>query len=221
MAKDSRKETLQLVKQTYDLIDPSGKNTERILAELTAMTDKEFDAFIEALEKGDDQFTVEMPNMVLKMDMRKLYKAAEGLGLEIFEHLDLIDRGNGMKYRTEHKYAVLCLPIRRTQQFIEKKMSLPDGRLQIDHMTGQVSGAAESSGFGKEEIQILDNRGLHNSLAELLLIRGGNPEAFSNFSHELEETGAANLDTTDPNQRTRVAKVLGVFLRAIHFDNTL
>lgn len=196
----------KLVSSVYDLIDPSGYNTQRFEQQLDSMTDVKFKQWITQLKTGEARLTIEMPNMASQMTVGKLLSAAKLTNTALFQKLIRTDVATGRTYTTVHEYPTLELPVRRTQQTIEKKMRLPGADNTIDAITGQVTATDKASAIGKEEIQILFNRGLENTLKEFLRTRGGDPELFAKFVQQLEETGQADIDTDDPMTKTRVSE---------------
>jgi hypothetical protein len=207
-----------LVSKVYDLIDPSGYNTDAFVKMVDGMSDTAFKQWIAQLESGEARLTIEMPNMVSRMSVEKLLKAAELTETKLFQQIVHKDISTGIEYETPHKYPILELPIRRTQQVIEKKMRIPGNDNSIDAMTGQVSSSAKASAIGKEEIQILYNRGLENVLKEFLQVRGGDPELFAKMVQQLEETGQADVDTDDPMTKTRVSETVNTLFAGMQLE---
>ncbi len=78
--------------------------------------------------------------------------------------------------------------------------------------------SAKASAIGKEEIQILYNRGLENVLKEFLQVRGGDPELFAKMVQQLEETGQADVDTDDPMTKTRVSETVNTLFAGMQLE---
>lgn len=218
---EKKKKIVALVCSMLDYIDESGHNTELFKSQVGSMSDKDFAKYMQLLKEGKVQLNVEMPNLKSKFDMHRLYAAAKKLGVKIFVRLKKIEPISGKTILTEHEYPVLSLPIRRTQQIIEKKMSLPEGDRTLDALTGQVTGPDQAAALSKEEIQILYNRGLTNTLREMLQVRGGNPELWAEFKQQIEETGEADIDLNSIDVHTRVSQMTGVLLKSMHIDSNL
>lgn len=218
--KAKRKQLVDTVVEIYDLLDPDGYNGKRFREKMEAMSEKEFASFIKLVKSGAWKASIEMPNLKSSYDMEKIYKAADKLGVKIFTKVRMFDQSTGVHYLTNKEYPVLSLPIRRAQQTIDHKMALPDGDTHIDAMTGQVTGPDHAARTTKPEVQILDNRGLKNTMKEFLQVRGGNPDAYAEFKQQLEETGEANIDTAAAG-RTRTAQTAGILLKGMHIDSNL
>ena len=122
---------------------------------------------------------------------------------------------------TPEEYMVLQLPVRRQQQFLDEKLSVPDNDKTIDGLTGQVAGDSKCTSFTTPEIQIFHARNLDASLFEMANVRGGNINNYAEFKRSLEETGEVSLNQLDPMNRTRVAVIGQVFLTAMHLDINL
>ena len=200
--KEKKQKIIDLVTSVFDKIDneENGYNSQKFRALVEPMGEKRFNDFINHMRNGDYKISVEVPNMVARMDMDKLYEAADMIGSKIFQRLRITDPETGRVTLTNSEFPVLNLPIRRTQQTIEKKMNLPEGDTLTDALTGQVTGDDKASRMNNKEIQILYSRGLTQTLSELVQIRGGNPDKYAEFSQEIEETGTANQPVNDEDE---------------------
>lgn len=218
---EKKKKIVDYVTKVYKTLDPSGYNSDRFKEFVEGMSENQFKEFVKKIKNGEYHFSIEMPNMVARMEVDNIYKAAEITKTKLFHRLQTTDPGTGVQYLTDEEYPVMLLPCRRTQQTIEHKMSLPKSDKTVNAMTGQVTGPDKASSINKEEIQILYNRGLTNTLKEFLNIRAGNPELYSKYSQQLEETGQANIDTDDPADRTRTSQTANVLLHGMHIASNI
>ena len=218
---EKKAKIIKHVTRTFNKIDPSGYNAKKFTDMVQAMSEPELKKLIQAIKDGKWRLTVEMPNLKTKMEMPKLLQAAEELGVKIFQRLKITDVTTGVTYWTNEAYPILALPVRRTQQTIEKKISLPHDDQMIDALTGQVTGADKAAAISNPEIQALHTRGLDETLKELVQVRGGNPETYGVFRSQLEESGSADIDTSDPTDRTRVAQMAKVLLAGMHIDSNI
>ena len=204
-----------------DIMDPTKLNSNRYHRLLDHMTDKEFDQWMNYVKEGKWKIHILAPNLVVKLTSANNLKAADKIKCKLFHKLWMKDASTGREYLTDNEYLILNLPIRRQQQFLDEKMSVPDNDRQIDGMTGQVTGDSKSSSVTNPEIQILAFRGLDATLEEFVNVRGGNIAAYSDFKRQAEETGEIKLNSLDPNTRSRVAVVGQVLLRSMMIDNNI
>jgi hypothetical protein len=215
---EKKKKIKALVTKTFNKLDPEGYNAKKFAEFIDGLSEAKFKEFVKKLNSGEWRLTIEMPNMTSRIDINDAFEAADDLGVEIFHRLRMTDPTTGQQILSDRKYAILELPVRRTQQTIDHKMSVPEDDRRIDMATGQVVGPDQASRFGKEQIQILYNRNLTMSLREILQIRGGNPRKYAEFAQQLIENGEADIDTLDPEDRTRVAQITKIMMQSMHLD---
>jgi hypothetical protein len=204
-----------------DILDPSETNSKRYHRILDHMTDKEFDQWMNYVKEGKWQIHIVAPNMIVNLRNENILKAADKVGCKLFHRLWIEDPTTGRKYLTDNEYLILNLPVRRQQQFLDEKMSVPDHDRTIDGLTGQVTGDSRASSITNPEIQILAARGLETTLQELVNVRGGNMHAYAEFKRQAEETGDITMSTLDPNTRSRVAVVGQVMLNSMMLDTNI
>lgn len=216
-----KKKILDYICKLCDTMEPSGLNSKRYRRIIGQMNDKEFDQFMNYMKEGKWQLHLVAPNMIVNLQNEDLLKACDLIGLDLFQRVWMYDRATGRKYLTDNKYMFVKLPIRRQQQFLDEKISVPDNDRTIDGLTGQVTGDSRSCSITNPEIQILAARGLDKTMQELVNIRGGNIHGYSEFRRMLEENGEADLDMIDPNSRTRASVVGSKLLQSMMLDTNL
>ena len=216
-----KKKILDFICKLCDTMEPSGLNSKRYRQIIGQMNDKEFDQFMNYMKEGKWQLHLVAPNMIVNLQNEDLLKACDLIGLDLFQRVWMYDRATGRKYLTDNKYMFVKLPIRRQQQFLDEKISVPDNDRTIDGLTGQVTGDSRSCSITNPEIQILAARGLDKTMQELVNIRGGNIHGYSEFRRMLEENGEADLDMIDPNSRTRASVVGSKLLQSMMLDTNL
>jgi hypothetical protein len=209
---DKRKAILAYLKKNLAKIDPTG---------FTDATDKQFEKLMLGLKHGHWQFHIYLPNMKERFSTRDLLETAKMVDCKIFHRLWLTNPATGKKYLTRHAYPVYNVPLRRMEQFLDKKMSVPDGDKTIDGLTGQVTGKDKASAISNPEIQGLHSRGLRKTLDELVTVRGGDITSYGEFRSQLEEQGDSSLRTLGGNSVSRTAKIAEVFLTAMHIESNL
>ena len=205
--KTKKEKIIEYLVSYLNKIDKSGKNADRYYKLLSAMSDTAFDQFMHLVKEGKYQFHLMVPNMEIHINIDDLMIVAKELKVEIFHQLWMKDEITGKRYLTPESYPVLQIPIRRAQQFLDKKISVPDSDRSIDGLTGQVIGDDRATTFSNPEIQIMYARGLTTTLQEFLRVRGGDINAYGEFKRQMEETGSASLAKLDPSNRTRVAVI--------------
>ena len=216
-----KKKILKYVVESIAGIDPNGDNVKRYTDMFNKMSDKEFHQFMVNMRDGKWQFHLVIPNMTKKTPPANVIATAKKVGCELFHRLWLTDEGSGRKYLTRSKHVVLNLPVRRMQQYLDKKLSVSESDTSIDGLTGQVTGADRSSSITNPEIQALNSKGLNKTLSELVTVRGGDIGAYGEFKRSLEEQGDASLDALESNSISRTAKVTEILLAGMHIESNL
>ncbi len=220
--KVKRKKIQDYVLKAMKLLDPrTNTNYEYWKNKFDSMSDKDFDNFMHNLRDGKENIHMYVPPFKVKLQNRELVNAAHALGVKLMHRLWMTDNHTGIKYLTPEEYMVLQLPVRRQQQFLDEKLSVPDNDKTIDGLTGQVAGDSKSCSITNPEIQIFHARNLDSTLFELANVRGGNIGNYAEFKRSLEETGEVSLNQLDPMNRTRVAVIGQVLMTAMHLDVNL
>lgn len=218
---ERRKKAQEYILKHISMIDPTGNNTERYQAIFQKMSDKDFDTFMTNIKEGRQKLFVYAPNMENNLNLNDILKTGESLNLKLLDKLRLWDSSTQKYYTTPHEYLVVNLPIRRLKQYLKDKISVPDDDRKTDALSGQVIKPDKGSSVSMVEMQTMISKGLHNSIAELTNVRGGNIAAYADFKAELEETGEGSLKTSAENSRPRAAVVAGVYLTSMMLENNL
>ena len=186
-----------------------------------SMSDADFDKFMHFLKDKKTNIHMFVPPLKVTLKNAELVDAAHKLGVKLMHRIWMTDPNTGMKYLTPEEYMVVQLPVRRQQQYLDEKISVPDNDKTIDGLTGQVTGDSAAYAISNPEIQIMQARNLDASLFEYVNVRGGNINSYAEFKRALEETGSVSLNSLDPNNRTRVAVMGGVLLTSMMIENNL
>ena len=188
------------------------------------MDDAQFTAYMQQLHDGSAVLSVEVPNLTkTKLSVQNNFKIAKELGHEFFEQLWLTDPATGTVYLTPHKYLVVDLPLRRQQQMLIKKTSIPESNKQVDEMTGQPTGDSHAASMTFPELQVLYARGADAVIEELIKLRGGDTKAFQRMNRQATATGGVSIAAVKQQGPTRVksTETLGTLLTAMHLSNNL
>lgn len=214
--------TAELLKWIERLLPGSG-NAKIYEDRFKTMSDEEFDAYMSALASGEQVLSLVAPNLAeSKLSIERNLQIAKELGHEFFQHLWLTDPVTNVTYRTPKKYLVIDLPLRRQQQLLVKKMSIPDDNRHVDELTGQPTGASAGSKLTFPEVQVLNARGLDRSIEELLKFRGGDVKANQMLTRQIVETGGGSQDAVKRTPtKVKSTVTLGIFLKSMHLDNNV
>lgn len=201
-------------------IDPTGKNTKRYKDFFQSLSDKEFDEWMKNIRDKKEVLTYYNAPLDKSVKVEQLLAVAKRLNIELYTRLKLWDTVTQSYYLTPHKYIVLRLPVRRMSQFVDHKLSVPEGDSKIDLLTGQVIKPDKGSSLSQVEVQALYARGLENTILELIKYRGGDVVAFGDYKRELEETGKTSIGK-DTGSVVRSAVILQVLLSGLHISSNV
>lgn len=214
--------TAEIIKW-IDMLLPGSPNAALYTKRLAAMSDAQFDTFMSQLEDGSQILSLIAPNLSEhKLTIERNFAVAKELGHEFFERLYLTDAKTGETYLTPVKYLVVDLPLRRQQQLLIKKISIPSDNQHVDELTGQPSGPSAGSRASYPEIHVLDAQGFSRSIEELIKFRGGDTKARQALDRQIIETGGASQDAIKRiPTRVKSTVTLRVFLNGMLLDTNL
>lgn len=217
-----RQQIIDYVKKYFQKFDKTPvDNAKRFEDMIRHMSDKEFHEYMVALRDGKAKLAFYAPNMESHTSIDDLISVCKELGIAVQSQLKIHDPTTGKWFWTPDEYVILNIPVRRAQQFVDKKIGVPDNDVKIDALTGQVTQEDRSTSFTNPEIQMMYSRGLTPVLSEFIQIRGGNPGAYGEFRRQLEETGQCSMASIDANYVSRTARMAGVLFRSMHIDNNI
>ena len=220
--KEKRKKIEAYILSSMKLLDPhTDVNQKYWKNKFASMSDADFDKFMHYMQEKKCNIHMFVPPLKVTLKNSELVEAAHKLGVKLMHRIWMTDPNTGMRYLTPEEYMVVQLPVRRQQQYLDEKISVPDNDKTIDGLTGQVTGDSKACAITNPEIQIMQARNLDASLYEYVNVRGGNINNYAEFKRSLEETGAVSLNSLDPNNRTRVSVMGGVLLTAMMIENNL
>lgn len=211
-----------VIKYVGEMI-PGSPYVKVLKGQLEALSDDEFEAYVVHLEKSDDAIPIVVPNFSdIKIDVSRNIEIARKLGHEFFQHLILTDPVTGLTYRTPIKYLVMQLPIRRQQQLLEEKISIPDTNRRVDDLTGQPTGPSKGASWTFPEVQVMRSQGATRALEEGIKYRGGDTKGGQAMNRSIMETGGVSLDDLAKTPTTvKSTDTLRTYLMAAHLDNNL
>lgn len=214
--------TAECLKWINELV-PDGQAVKDMETVLNSLSDDEFDAYMLALEEETEILSIAIPNLGKdKLELERLLDVGEKLGHSFFEQLWLTDAKSGVTYLTPEKYLVVDLPLRRQQQLLSEKISIPENNRHVDEMTGQVTGDSKGASLSLPELQLLRAQGLDRPVLEMIKVRGGDDRAFRAINRQIIETGGASIDSVlGAGTRVKSTETLSTLLKGMHIQNNL
>ena len=213
-----RKAATQFILKHVEALFPGSKNKAIYQARFEKMSDRQFDEFMQRLKSGEEVLSLIAPNLFeKKLTIENNFKVAKEIGHEFFQRLRLTDHITGKTYITPLKYLVIDLPLRRQQQMLVKKISIPEDNRHIDELSGQPTGPSKGARISFPELQILFAQNMDKSLTELIKLRGGDEKAFRAMNNAVIETGGVSIDRiVAAGTKVKSTQTLATLLRAMH-----
>jgi hypothetical protein len=204
-----------------DKLMPGSPNRGVYETTLAKLSDEEFSAFIARLESKEQILSLVAPNLDdQKLTIGNNLEVAKQLGHNFFERIWMTDPVTSICYLTVKKYLIIDLPLRRQQQLLVKKISIPVDNRHIDELSGQPTGPSKSARVSFPELQVLSAQGMDRSIEELIKFRGGDDKAFRAMNTQIIDTGGANLDSLSKfPTRVKSTVVLSTILKAMMLSN--
>jgi hypothetical protein len=204
-------------------IAPKSENVEIYKKIFAAMNDKDFDQFIDDLDKKRKYITIIAPNFTESgITVENNLKLGEKMGVRFFQKLWIEGDADKPTYQTPIEYLVLDLPFRRASQTLTKKISVPKHNRVIDSLTGQPTGESKGAKISYPEVQLAAAMGLENCMVELMKYRGGDVRGGAALAGMMSKYGRANMKALAPfASGVESTKSLKTLLAAAHLKSNL
>lgn len=214
----NRAKTQDFILRYIERIAPGGDNLGVYKKLFASMNDKQFDAYIDELDKGTKWLVVFIPNFTgAKVSVENNLRIAEELGHNFFQRLWVGAKGSTPEYLTPVPYLVMDLPLRRASQMLTKKISIPEHNRTVDKLTGQPTGAPKGAKISYPELQVAAAMNLDNCMLELMKYRGGDRKGGDALKAMIGKYGTANLKTlSNFASGVESGKTLKTFLTCMH-----
>jgi len=219
----NREKAMKVCVEGLKSMFPGTDIPETVAKNLSMLSDEQFDNYMKDVRAGKEVISVAVPNLTdTKVSIDALFATAKQWDYDPFQQIWLTDAKTGTTYLTPEKYLVVYLPIRRQQQTLTGKISIPDHNRSFDDLSGQVTGDSKGASLSLPEIQILRSQGLDRPILELIKVRGGDHEAMRAAHRQIIETGDAGLDgLLSVGTRVKSTETLSAQLTAQHIQNNL
>ena len=207
----------------------SGNENVKLYEDLfSRMTDEEFDTFMQRMKKGEVHISVVVPNDgKVRVSVENNFKVANQLGHKFFQSVKVTNHPDYPDHLLPVESLTMVLPIRRAQQLLAKKISIPEHNMSIDNLTGQVAGKSRSSKLTYPEQQMLLAMDMKDTATEMVRVRGGDVRAQQMYQNELMKNGEASqqmimeVSNMMSDGGVKSTKTLKQYFQAMHIKNTL
>jgi hypothetical protein len=215
MLKGKSAEVAKFIIELVDEVAPNSGNKERYEEYFSKISEKDFAEFIKDLKEGRTKISVALPINSNKVDLERNFKILRRLGYEPYQHLWF--KQDGADVRTNEKFLIVDLPVRRMSQVLDTKAKIPKNYKTVDMLTGQPTGDSKGAKMSYPELQICAAMGLDNCMVELMKYRGGDAEGYNALMNTLTNYGRAQQEQLKHFSGTVKSSVtLKNYLNAIH-----
>ena len=166
----NRKYIEKLIYDTFDAIDPTGKNSQKHKNIFENMNDKEFEKYMkEFLNNDDENFILDIVEFENTLKFEYCEDAAKVLGIPLVENIFMphltMDKSNVVI--SKEKCLVGYINVKRLQQLLHKKNGLAVSNKRRHQLTGQVTGDDKNAQDSDIEATMLVALGADSILQEL------------------------------------------------------
>lgn len=184
----------QIVISAVSRISNLPENVQFYKDKFAKMTDAEFHQFVQDIKAKRVRLSVVEPNYSDKgyVSDEVLMDIAKEYGVDIMQHLYVEGKEGMPTYRTNVKFPVIMVPIRRASQMLTKKISVPPHTRVRDLLTGQVTGESKGATVSGPEVQLLAAMGAEAAAVEMLKFRGGDIRGEAALMAMLSKYGKAS-----------------------------
>lgn len=203
----ARKEIDALVLKTFETIEPDKINYNKYKNKVKNMSDDEYFEFIKGVSYNPDHhifFEIEMMKEN-QIQLDRIVEAAKLNNVKLFDRIGFRDIVDGETVYTTHEMFIGRCPIRKVQQFLSKKNSMPKDINKVNPRTGQVTGKSKGGRVSDMELFGLIVQDIPNVIKEYFGPKSGDPVMKQQMYHSIATTGSASLAEMTNNKMNKVA----------------
>lgn len=225
ITKAKRDRMEKLVYDTFDALDPTGRNSKHYKEMFNSMNDTQFDKFFkEFFENPNLYLILNVCDYEIDLKMPQIEKAAKVLNIPLFEKIACphytMDKDNVVV--SKEPVPVGYCHIKRTQQMLHKKNGLSTSISIRSATTGQVTGADKNGRESDLENSMMISLGMDNALKELNGPRADDMVMKQQMYTAINTKGYVSLDDmeSDPANKTTLNTV-NVYLLGMSINSDL
>lgn len=207
--KSLRRKIEKKVFDFFNILEPTGKNTDRYRRLFKSMTDKEFSKYFEDMMSDEDNnFYLEVVPYQDEPPMDNVKDALQFLGLKDEEYVFYRHEkdANGRAVRTTKPVPVLYLQVKKLRQVLSKKNAFGFDASQRSALIDQVTGDSKISRNSDAESYALLAVNADKILREISGARADNAVARNEMYRQIATQGFSRLDSL-PSDLTQKASL--------------
>ena len=206
------KEVRAYVKKVYDLLDPTGTNTNLMMGRIE--DDK---VLLKLLRTDGENFTLDTNELDVKPTVQNTLAALDFMGIPDKEEFEIYSEDPDMKgILTEKEISMFPIHVRALHQKVFKE-NAASSTTEKRNKLNQVVGDDKAAMISDMEVAQLTLKGYDALLEECLSVRADNDTAQNKFFGDIKNTGRAKLpkaEIHDPANKVAQNKLYATFLAA-------
>ena len=198
----------KMVYETFDRLDPSGKNTEYYKKKFDSMSTNQFESFLKKFFANPNAYlTLSVQPYVNDTKLEGIKDAAEYLGVPLFERVALkyIKNNNGETYWTQQEVPVMYIHMKRVEQMASKKNSMSTDITKRNPKTGQVTGDDKNGRMSDMENIAMTTIGDPSILKEFLNAKADNMFMKTEMLKQIQNNGYVDLSKVPSRASDKIA----------------
>lgn len=188
----------QIIHEITLLAQGDPRNAEMYRKKFDAMSDADYEAFIEELRGGKFLCFMKFPDMPT-FTAKKMTELARKFGRKMYCHLIYPATAALPSRKSPARFSVRPAIVRRQRQIGSHKNSVAKTTAATNLLTGQAAGSAAAGRLSGPEFGIHRSNGLNEALLELTSIRGGDVGAYRAMQALYVQNGEVSIKEIGPH----------------------
>ena len=218
--KEARKKVEKKIYETFNILDPTGQNTEFYKHKFAKMSDIEFYTFFK------QDFPLKFQTKIFEIDPKAgdIIKALDHLKVPVTEKVSLpflYRNKDGVPVKSQ-EVLVVYLPLKRMKQMVQKKTGYSTEISKRDFRTGLLIDTDKNGNSTDREFESLVVFGMDNTLRELSTYRADSMSAKNKFYNQINTIGMVSQKDVEVENSDSIARnLISAYLLGCHINSNL
>ena len=200
--KEARKKVEKKIYETFNILDPTGQNTEFYKHKFAKMSDTEFYTFFK------QDFPLKFQTKIFEIDPKA------GDIIKALDHLKVPVKSQ--------EVLVVYLPLKRMKQMVQKKTGYSTEISKRDFRTGLLIDTDKNGNSTDREFESLVVFGMDNTLRELSTYRADSMSAKNKFYNQINTIGMVSQKDVEVENSDSIARnLISAYLLGCHINSNL
>ena len=218
--KAARKKCEERIYKYFNILDPTGQNTEYYKKKFAKMNDKQFYDFF------NQDFPLKFQTKIFEIDpkMSQIMDSLDYLKVPVNERVAMpfLYRNKDGKAVKTQPVLVLYVPLKRLKQMVQKKTGFSVNISKRDYRTGLLMDTDKNGNSTDREFESLAVMGLDQTLRELMYYRADSMQSKNLFYSEVNSKGmVSQKDVPVSNDESIARNLISAYLIGAHINSNL